>query len=254
MEPAQIVIATCLAVLAGAHSALGEAQILRPLFDAAWTKPGPRWAMERLLRFAWHITSVAWLAMAAAVLGLSLPIAIAGMALVSAAMIFVMLRGHLAWPLFALAGFAGLHLEGLLARPLLGGAVLVAAITCIAVAGLHFYWALGGRWGSSVAIPTMAENAPAFRPPAWLTAAVGVALLVLAGLTSSVFLGGAPYFARWLLTAALALLVLRAVGDGRQVGFSKRDHASAFARWDDRLFTPLVVLLAFGAGAALVAG
>jgi hypothetical protein len=56
---------------------------------------------------------------------------------------------------------------------------------------------------------------------------------------------------RVLLILALFVLSLRAVGDGRFVGFSKRVRDTAFGRADDALYTPAVVLLWFGAASAL---
>ena len=97
------------------------------------------------------------------------------------------------------------------------------------------------------------NGASLFRPARWLTAAIGVCLLLFAGLLPWVFVGTAPPWSRWLLVAALVLWVLRAIGDGRQTGFSKSDRSTPFAAWDDRLFTPLVVLLALSTGAALLA-
>ena len=253
MEAASVVMAGCLTVLALAHSILGEREILQPLFRAEWSEPKPRWAMERILRFAWHLTSIAWLGMAAAILGAPLSLAIAGMALSSGAIIFFTLRGHLAWPLFALAGVAGLSAEGWLPRPVLGAIAFAAVLVAVGAAAIHVYWAFGGRWGGDVVIPGKAEGSPQFKPGRLITLAVAAALLTLSGLTTAVFLGADPIWARWLLIAAIVLLTARAVGDGGQIGFSKSDHSTAFARWDDRLFTPLVVLLAFGGGAALVA-
>ena len=253
MEPSALVMSGCLIVLAVAHSFLGEREILQPLFRSEWAEPKPRWAMERILRFAWHLTSIAWLAMAAAVVGAPLSLAIAGMSLASAAIIFFSLRGHLAWPLFALAGVAGLHAEGLLVRPALGLVAISAVVVALGAAAIHLYWAGGGTWGGDVAIPGKAEGRPQFRPGPLLTVAVAGALVALGGLTMAVFLGGGPVWARWLLVTATVLLTARAIGDGGQIGFSKSDRTTAFARWDDRLFTPLVVLLAFGSGAALVA-
>ncbi len=53
---------------------------------------------------------------------------------------------------------------------------------------------------------------------------------------------------------ALGAFVVRAVGDGRQVGFTKSNRATAFARADDALYSPLVVALAFASAAALRLG
>ena len=55
---------------------------------------------------------------------------------------------------------------------------------------------------------------------------------------------------RWLTLAGCGVLALRALGDGRVVGFSKRERGTLFARRDDAYYTPLVVLLAAGAYAA----
>lgn len=248
---AAYVAASCLALLAVAHSILGEREILGPLFAESWERPAPRWAMERILRFAWHLTSLAWVALGAAVLGAPVAGAVGVLGLVSGFVVFASLRGHLAWPLFLLAGAAGLSQAGWLPR---GGLLVVMAaglLVALGAAALHVYWAFGGRWGKAAAIPTKADGEPAFRPGPLLTAAVAGALLVLAGLQGWVASGAAPNVARALTWCAVAVLALRAVGDGKSVGFTKSSHATAFERSDDQLFTPLVVLLAFGAAAAL---
>ncbi|MGL5853493.1 MAG: hypothetical protein ACRCZD_22140, partial [Phycicoccus sp.] len=59
-----LVTAGCLVVLAVAHSVLGERALLRPLFGSSWSIPIPRAAAEPVIRFAWHLTSVAWVALA----------------------------------------------------------------------------------------------------------------------------------------------------------------------------------------------
>ncbi len=259
MPVARIVAASCLFLLAVAHSALGEREVLRPLFSASWDQPGPRWAMQRLLRFAWHLTSIAWIGLGAGALGASGALVVALVGLSSGALVFVMLRGHFAWPLFLLAGLAGLQLEGWLGAPVLGAGVGLGAAVAVGAAGVHVYWAVGGRRGIDVAIPpagapdSSGAVEPAFVPPPWLTALVAVALLVFAGLNAWVYLG-APLWARAALGLGLGLMLLRAMGDGRRVGFSKTERGGAFARWDDLLFTPLVVVLALGSGAALLNG
>src|SRR5690606_9305268 len=86
------------------------------------------------------------------------------------------------------------------------------------------------------------DGRPAFAPPRGLTALVTVALaaagaiVVVASRSAS-----APW--AWLTLAGACVFALRALGDFRLVGLTKRVHATAFARWDDRLYTPLCVLL-----------
>lgn len=103
-----------------AHSVLGEKYILMRLFrradlpvlfgDSAFT--------ARTLRFAWHLTTVAWWGFGAMLLlasrdALSAANTLAVLAvtmLVTGATILVASRGrHLAWPVFAAIGFIALY-------------------------------------------------------------------------------------------------------------------------------------------------
>jgi len=124
----------------------------------------------------------------------------------------------------------------------------------IALALVHVYWALGGRVGRSAAVPE-ANGRPAFVPGRAATLGVAGALLaaalvvaLAAGLT-----GGPPVapLAR-ILTAVLgAILLARAIGDFRRVGFFKREQGGAFARLDTLAYSPLCLLL--GTGCLLIA-
>lgn len=250
------VAAACLLLLATAHSILGEMALLRPLFaDPRWScRDVPRRPAEAILRGAWHLTSLFWLGLAAALLGVPVSIATAGACLIAAAVVLVRLRGHLSWPLFLLGGLASLDAGGWLppAIPLvlLGAGGVVATV----VAATHLYWALGGRAGMAHAVPTGADGERLFSPGRLACTGVAVALGVFAALLVDVAGGASTWWARGALAVALGALALRAVGDGRYVGFTKADRVSAFARADDALFTPLVVVLAFGALAAFHVG
>ncbi len=246
-----VVAAACFFLLSIAHSVLGEREILQPLFAQSWETPVPRWALERILRFAWHLTSIAWVGLGAAALGLGLPLTLAAVGLVSAAVVFILLRGHLAWPLFLLAGIAGLGLQGWLVPELLAVGVVSGVGLLVAIALLHLYWVFGGQWGLAAAIPGRPDGAPLFMPPWWLTFAVALALFCFAGLVVWAWMG-APPAVSWVVGLGSAVLVLRAIGDGRQVGLSKTQRETPFAQWDDRLFTPLALWMAGGAAAALL--
>lgn len=252
MSTQELIIAGCLLVLAAAHSFLGETNILRPLFAAEWTMTRtPRWATERILRFAWHLTSVAWIAMGLAVLDLPLLVSIAAMSLVSATIIFATLRGHLAWPLFLLAGVAALHAEGQLDGPLLQAAGALASIALLLAGGVHVYWATGGTWLIDRALPT--TSAASFAPGPILTLLVAAALTTFATLVGLVTFDVGPTALRWLVTAGVVVLTLRAIGDTKVAGFTKTVRDTSFAMADDRWFTPLIVFIAFGATGALLA-
>jgi len=124
---------------------------------------------------------------------------------------------------------------------------MLAAITAaifVFLGLLHFYWALGraGGTGNSAAIPEI-DGVPAFKPSKAATAAVGLLLLATAAIVL--------LQVRLLISGAAAVLVLRAIGDFRLVGFFKRVRDSRFARLDTLLYSPLC--LALGAALAIQA-
>lgn len=120
------------------------------------------------------------------------------------------------------------------------------AMLFLVLAGIHLYWAGGGRRGLDVALPEM-NNRRAFTPSPLITFVVAVALLACA----LVVLGRTGFWGRtlpsWIFvwaTWALALLfLLRALGDFKFVGFFKRVRNTRFARWDAVLFSPLCFLV-----------
>lgn len=107
-----LLAAALLVLIAAAHSYLGERYILIRLFRRADLPKlrGSDWFTKRTLRFAWHITSVAWLGFAAILLALSrAPVAastpvtriISGTFLLSAALSGFGSRGrHYSWIVF----------------------------------------------------------------------------------------------------------------------------------------------------------
>ncbi len=247
-----IAAAAILFLLAILHSVLGELALLRPLFAESWRVAVPRAAAETILRFAWHLTSIAWVGLGAALLGLPLVHAAALVCAASGAAVFFTLRGHLAWPLFLGAAACLWASVGAIPSLVLYATSLGGAGLALAIAGLHAYWGLGGRWGFAAAVPTGTDGHPAFLPGALACFAVSAACATLAGLLGWAALGTPPALVNVSIWIALGVCVVRAIGDGRQVGFSKADHGTAFARADDALYSPLVVALAAGCGCALL--
>lgn len=66
MSTALLSAAALLVLISAAHSVLGERYILTRLFrrDSLPKLFGSDWFTRRTLRFAWHLTSVAWLGLA----------------------------------------------------------------------------------------------------------------------------------------------------------------------------------------------
>ena len=113
-----------------------------------------------------------------------------------------------------------------------------------AAAVLHVYWLIGGRRASTNVIPTT-DGQPNLRPGPLATAAVAAALLAAARLYTGASLERRP---RWLFrtgtTRAAAILAMRAVGDGRQLGFTKTTRHTPFAHLDTTVLSPICAALA----------
>ncbi len=254
MTTSSFMTATLFTVLAVAHSAAGETGFIRPLINAEWTiDEVPRWAADRLLRTAWHLTSVAWLAMAVVAAGGTPVAAISVAAVASSVMMFIGLRGHPAWPLFLLAGLFGFAGEGWLTTPVLLAATAATAVALTMAAALHIYWAAGGSLLADAAVPTDQTGETTFSPGPLVTLAVAGLLIAFTVMISITALTDEPWPLRWLVLAGVAVLGARAVGDGRHAGFTKKHRESTFGEYDDRYFTPLVVFLAIGATASILA-
>jgi hypothetical protein len=105
--------------IAVTHSYLGEKRILPRLIDNAGTLfPRDPARIASILRWAWHLTSLAWITLALLLIAFTrmptdvraLPVAIiAGCLALSGVVCFVTTRGrHIAWPFFLAASVTAL--------------------------------------------------------------------------------------------------------------------------------------------------
>lgn len=129
----------------------------------------------------------------------------------------------------------------------LAGAVVVIGLGLVVL--FHLYWAAGGRRGAKLVIPTdpRQHDRPLFQPSALGTLVVAAFLAAVAGLALLVR-SGQPLVistdaARIALGLCGAVFVLRAIGDFRWVGFFKAVRGTPFARWDDWLFSPFILVM-----------
>jgi hypothetical protein len=142
-------------------------------------------------------------------------------------------------------------------RPVISALGVVLGCTFVALAAWHFYWAAGGRRGKRAAIPEI-RDVPAFAPSPYATAAVGFvlalcAVLVVAQAGLLAIIAPRPLLS-WLCDALALVLLGRAVGDFRLVGFFKRVRGSDFARLDSIVYSPLCLALAAGVFAVAIGG
>ena len=128
---------------------------------------------------------------------------------------------------------------------------LVTAFVFCALSALHLYWAAGGIRDGSSAIPER-EGKSLFVPGRFSTLVVALLL----ALAAEVVLQRAA-FGPALLPAALvpaaswtlaAVMLVRAIGDFRYVGFFKRVRDTRFATLDTKYFSPIALALALGTG------
>ena len=126
---------------------------------------------------------------------------------------------------------------------------IALCLVFIVLAAMHFYWAMGGNALKGAAVPEISGKV-AFSPGPLATAGVGVALIACAALiaAASGFLGIAlpHYLLSWLCYALSLILLARAIGDFRLVGFFKTVRNSRFARLDSAVYSPLCLALSLG--------
>lgn len=121
---------------------------------------------------------------------------------------------------------------------------LLNALIFLGIAGFHYYWALGGRYGFSAALPEIEHSGrKAFIPGKLATAVVATLFLGVAFLFAGLLPVSAVAY-HYCFWAIAGITLLRACGDFRYVGFFKKKSHTVFARYDSRYFSPLCLYLA----------
>ena len=123
------------------------------------------------------------------------------------------------------------------------------ALSLFAIAVVHFYWGLLCMEGEAVLVPEH-EGQPVYTPRNSdfldVAAALVLACVVVAARGELLH---SPMPVAWTHAGTFAVglvLLARAVGDFRYVGFFKRVRDTEFAEWDTRLFSPVSFLLGVG--------
>jgi hypothetical protein len=125
----------------------------------------------------------------------------------------------------------------------MAGHVLLVALAALSL--LHLYWGLGGRRGLDQALPR--RPGKPLRYPAPIVTLCVAAGLAACALPVSECMGYSHLVPRILgrtgARVLAAVFFLRAIGDFRFVGFSKRIRDTEFARWDSRVYSPFCLFL-----------
>jgi hypothetical protein len=118
-----------------------------------------------------------------------------------------------------------------------------AAIVLAGLAGLHVYWAFGGRAARAAVVPTV-EGRAVLSPSKTATLVVAAIIGVSAVLVIGAVDGWDPRLLFRVGCAGVAVVLLaRAIGDRRYVGLLKRVRDTEFARRDTWIYSPLCLVL-----------
>lgn len=120
--------------------------------------------------------------------------------------------------------------------------VLIAISTAIVLtlmALIHFYWAFGGKFGLSKALPTK-DGVLLLNPSKLLTFLIGLLLIAFAYVAYSLEFNNINKYTGIFLSLIFAL---RAIGEFNAVGFFKKIKNTEFARYDTKYYSPLCLIL-----------
>ena len=112
---------------------------------------------------------------------------------------------------------------------------------------IHFNWAIGGKWGFDNALPTNEQGERVLNPKKIDCVIVGIGLLLMgtfylnrAGVIYIDLPSWAANSIGWVITA---IFLLRAIGDFRYIGFTKKIRETDFGRNDSRYYAPLCLII-----------
>jgi hypothetical protein len=123
----------------------------------------------------------------------------------------------------------------------------IIAVVFLFIALVHIYWAFGGQWGLTAAVPQQPDGCPLFAP------GIGVCMVIAFGFFAFAYIClartqmlpsfGFERFARWAILVIAVIFLLRTFGDRRYCGLTRKITNTSFAQHDRKFFTPLCAAL-----------
>ena len=120
---------------------------------------------------------------------------------------------------------------------------MILTLILIVLALIHFYWALGGKYGLDRALPTDVNGKRLLNPSTFMTYIMGVILLSFAYVAFELYKDDTSLWitsVSWVLTI---LFFLRAIGDFNVVGIFKKVKNTAFAKYDTLIYISLCLFI-----------
>jgi Protein of unknown function (DUF3995) len=125
--------------------------------------------------------------------------------------------------------------------------IVIIAITLFTIflflSCIHFYWAFGGHWGVDSVLPAKSNNEKIMQPGLFATIMVALVLLtfalfilIKAGLLQTTLPTWLQQYGLYILAS---LFIIRAIGDFKYVGFTKKLKGTKFALMDTKWYSPL---------------
>lgn len=116
------------------------------------------------------------------------------------------------------------------------------------ISSIHFYWAVGGKWGSDAVLPTKDDNNTKVLNPSILPTLIvafgllgfGLFILVMSGLITFDTPQWLYKYGLWIIAG---IFILRAIGDFNYVGYFKKIKQTNFGKNDTKYFSPLCLII-----------
>lgn len=122
----------------------------------------------------------------------------------------------------------------------------VTSLIFIIIGMLHVFWAFGGVWGVKAVLPTEDDSKfPVLQPRMLGTLFIGLfcffaSVLLLVQIDLFTVIQPSP-LSKWLCITGGIVFLLRAIGEGKYVGFFKKIKHTRFAKQDTAFYSPLCV-------------
>ena len=124
---------------------------------------------------------------------------------------------------------------------------LVNSLVFMVISAIHFYWAFGGKSGLYAALPEGTNGKMPLKPSSLMTVVVACIFLSV-----SIFFGqkvglldfSLPVLLKMYGLGAIGIvLLIRAIGDFKYVGFFKKIKNTRFGQLDSAYYSPLCLVL-----------
>jgi glucan phosphoethanolaminetransferase (alkaline phosphatase superfamily) len=124
---------------------------------------------------------------------------------------------------------------------------VINALIFTIISGFHFYWAMGGKVGFDVVLPTNTEGSKSLNPSKSITCIAALVFLSIAIfylIKSHLIDFQLPQLiSNYGLYALASVLIIRAIGDFKYAGFFKTIKDTPFAKYDSTYYSPLCLYL-----------